>query len=463
MNIDFNTMNITTETIHPQINDPAITGMLDIVARLREDYLANSFSKSLVKYRDEMSRLISKRFGFNIKVLYISEDSYDTIYTYPILLKPISGISTWCYGSLESFEKDISKYNDKAIDSTLKAAENKVSIDYDDTLWVSLSKSFNSFKDYKRMLEIDIDTKKAYVHNFPKELTGYICVNIGVLIKDFELTDKEIVAIIWHEVGHSFTMIENTYKNIYNTNILVETIRDEVFKRNKTKEEAIKIAYKRITDKDATNMSALEVAAKLMEEQAAGWPMSFSDLSITDSELLADTFAVRFGLGGELASGLTKFPDYAQILATQRQIYPVVGIIIGILFSMLVSVLFGIGMFMMFSAFTMLVAGINWRQPIHDYSFDRIRRMKIDIIRQIKNHDLNIETKKDLITIIDNIDNISKKIKEPSENMRSVLDRMLNSTSRLAFNQKRAEKLYESLLDNELYTGSTRLEIITKG
>lgn len=478
MNIPFNTT-IATEAIHPQINDPVITKMLDIIANLREAYKNNdySYSNSLERYRKEMSKTITDRFGFNIEMMYLDENTNEIAYTYPIVLRPVNAISGYSVELVEALQEALNEYSKEDIDKSLNhTVEDRMVSEGDWTkLALSYAKSMEAYTDIKKMAAIDIDLKKAYVHNFPKDLTGYIGFNLNLLRPipgnpNAEITDKELLAIIWHELGHNFSSIENTYKGVRNTIMLTETIRDEMLKKNRSKEETIKIIYKKMTGKVDKGNELLDTTYNLMIEQLAGEYMTFSDLSVSDNEMLADLFSARFGLGGECVSGLTKIQEswggYHTFSKQILNLVTVFGITTGI--TALGIFTGGLVLGAIAGVFSGLIGGIlnynkgyTWYQFRHDIDYERLRRVKIDLIRQIKNHNLSTNNKKDLLELLDQTEKLFNVIPEPTESISSVVNRMFDSVARTVFNQKRAEKLYETLLDNELHAGAARLQTIS--
>lgn len=486
MNIPFNTT-IATEAIHPQINDPIIPKMLDILAKLREAYKENDYTykPSFDRFRKEMSKLITDRFGFNIEVMFLDENGDEIAYTYPITLRAVNAISNYSVELVEALQEVLAKFDKKAIDESLNSAVENRMVTEDDwnKLGLTYAKSLEAYTDIKKMSKIEIDLKKAYVYNFPKELTGYIGFNINFFRpipgkEDLQLTDKEILAIIWHELGHNFNSIEYTYKGVRNTIILTDTIREEMFKKNKSKEETVKIIYKKMTGKVDKSNSILDTTINLIEEQLAGEYLTFSDLSVTDNEMLADLFSNRFGLGGDCVSGLSKlqllydgpYPTFSKQATSLIKLFSMstgvtaVGGLIGGAFGVVTGglVVGAIGglITLYINREPTINIGYRWFQNKHDIDYERLRRVKIDLIRQIKNHNLNLDNKKDILELLDQTDKLFSAIPEPVESIRSLVNRMFDSVARTVFNQKRTEKLYESLIDNELHAGAARLETL---
>lgn len=478
MNIPFNTT-IATEAIHPQINDPVITKMLDIIANLREAYKNNdyAYSNSLERYKKEMSKVITDRFGFTIEMMYLDENTDEIAYTYPIVLRPVNAISGYSIEFVEALQEALNEYSKKQMDKSINNTIEDRMVSEDDwsKLALAYAKSMEAYTDIKKMANIDIDLKKAYVHNFPKDIAGYVGFNLNLLRPvpgnpNAELTDKEILGIIWHEVGHNFSSIENTYKGVRNTIMLTETIREEMLKKNKSKEETIKIIYKKMTGKVDKGSEVLDTTYNLIIEQLAGEYMTFSDLSVTDNEHLADLFTARFGIGGDCVSGLTKIQEswggyhtFSKQLVSLITVFGITtgigalgfftgGIILGTIAGVISAFIGGKSVYN---------KGHQWFQNTHDIDYERLRRVKIDLIRQIKNHNLSIDNKKDLLELLDQTEKLFNVIPEPTESIGSMVDRIFDSVARTVFNQKRAEKLYETLLDNELHAGAARLQTIS--
>lgn len=129
---------------------------------------------------------------------------------------------------------------------------------------------------------------------------------------NYGLTDTEILAILLHEIGHNFFELERAGKIYADIFLLADVIKENYAK---APAETIKIFYKRSgLDKDPDlkndekNMSVIILTATT--DILRGRLVNKKDRRIgTINEQEADEFAGRFGLGAELASGLSKFTN----------------------------------------------------------------------------------------------------------------------------------------------------------
>ena len=92
---------------------------------------------------------------------------------------------------------------------------------------------------------------------------------------------------------------------------MTDTILENISTKNRSPKEAIKIAYERATgekinSKDLEGINPISTVIYLTEKFTR-YITGHNVHSYTDSEQLADQFAVRFGQGNYLASALAKF------------------------------------------------------------------------------------------------------------------------------------------------------------
>jgi hypothetical protein len=188
-------------------------------------------------------------------------------------------------------------------------------------------------------------------------------------------------------------------------------------------------------------------------------------LAFTDSEQQADSFAVRFGYGADLVTGLEKFDKKQKqfigtinILMTMYRIYIVIiwilflgvqaGLMIGLL--MIINMLivrFVIGLF----------GSTDARRTTYDSLKDRYRRIRNDMINMIRSPEFPKEA---VEAMIENIDKVTKMVDNTGSGItffESIGDRLPWNYGDMKYT--RLQKLFENLNFNELHVMQKRLEL----
>jgi len=242
----------------------------DLVGYTIDDPEVKSFAKEL-----EMN--IKKRFGMPTKVVLKSESYYFATMP-PATLYPI--LSNWDKNILDIDDKDVKK----------------------------LKRMYEKF--IKEITVIDMD--KGYI-KFSNELSDrYVTSELYLgseLTKQSTLDAKELTAVIMHEIGHMFSYFVSLWRTVRTNSLLLETfLESKVLPKDKIKRKIVvglKALGMKVKEDDDPIMIAEIVAANLKDAFDMIKHMEGMS-SRTDSENLADKFAVRFGYGKHLASALAK-------------------------------------------------------------------------------------------------------------------------------------------------------------
>jgi len=275
-----NTSNIkpTMESfIHPQLNDKFVDKLIELISS-RYD-IGDKY------FKDELEELFSKR--FNIKVNFILSNTY----------------ASFCLPMIGSALGDIPK------DSFIfRILASELNVKYKD-----LRQEYENIKN----ADIKIDLKNAKIYGYDSKY-NYIYIDKNMFKKDYFLNDREIAAIIMHEMGHIFThiyYISHLFKNAFN---LLESL--QLYSNGEiARAKELIITSKDVKDKDYKIIfkKQLEDYKKLMDKyMGAILGMQGPDTLNKVSEIEADEFATKFGLGDALVTGLNKLMlgDYAHNL-----------------------------------------------------------------------------------------------------------------------------------------------------
>lgn len=223
------------------------------------------------------------------------------------------------------------------------------------------------------------------------------------------LSSQECAAIILHEVGHNFNMLEMVGRTVttnlvlsglskYLDKSLSEEDRHAVFataskELDYSQEITAKLKQCR-TDKQLTTV--LLDAAIVQSKSELG--MNIYDL--VSCEQMADQYATRMGAGKELVTGLGKI-----ISLYGRDANGVFWVQVKVYLSMLAIVLASFGV-LLIPLVLLLIYGPSKEGRIYDSPQIRFRRIKEDQIAQLKDPDVDADVAKNAVVIIKGIDEV---------------------------------------------------------
>ena len=309
---------ITGDALDSMPDDPVVQDATDMLQTWRNIYMGGNYFNTNELIKDKafqnvvisLERIFHNRFGLNIKLNLISNN------------KSVASATT-----ITPLEENVIKSNTEKIYNAFKhyldkrtpAAAKDLPMDTDnlkkEVLVVSSPSDVayyykNSVEAIEKQLKfkgIKVDTKKGKFIGLDKEIVSIVSLDYVQLIKDWQCTDREILAVIMHEIGHLYLGLAYSYR-IYKTNlILTDSLIDEIHNKGKSPKGALTIAYKKATGEDLPKevlntkdevayIEALDLMYKY-QNKAYG-----SVISYTNNEALADQFASRFGLGHELVT-----------------------------------------------------------------------------------------------------------------------------------------------------------------
>ena len=288
----------SSEAYKPQYNDPFVDELINIIDSSciytdnKPEVLTEHFSSSFIA-------LVKKRFGIHIRVLFNNQNNNNC----SILVMPIALTSSDPSSNLK-LKKIINGLNNndpetitiKELDKRIKDINNKpdnpaFTKKVDDLVITMLYSSTKALLDKNsKFKNVTVDLKKVYIKNYPISATTILIISRKFLEKDPNLTTREKVAIIIHEIGHIFYSIISSSRTMYNSGIFL----DELSILMKTNTNDVNI----VMDKYSDYINSLSRSGKNM--------VSSSKYIYIDNEAFADQLPVRFGLGREIASSLIK-------------------------------------------------------------------------------------------------------------------------------------------------------------
>jgi len=468
------TPTISNEMIDPQINDPIVKDLevqFDKLIELTDQFepkLVASISyfrhKGTKKVLEDIDKLITKRFGINFKHVSGKDVGYGIITVNPLSMNVLTGDVN---AQFKSYKEYLGKTNCNPTYQTCNTEfkESDVSRNIID-LWKD-EKSI-AYKNYISYMELDkvlnttgvkIDLHKAKVYGLPKNYANYILVDLKYLIQDRKLNSKELTAVLFHEIGHMFTHLENSYRTVKTTTVLLDTLRKNLV-RGKSIGKTLNLVYNDVLDgtedisKDLNVVATIKVLDRYMESTLK---LNRNDNhSYTDSEQLADQFATRFGTAQSLSDAISKL----NMTLGDYSTYGLVVYSALVVLSTLIKLIL-LPMSVMFLIIEMVVTiftgGYDSNEATYDTELRRITRMKNDLVRMIRTADIDKKDSKRILGEIEYVLTIIDKIDVKDSFISRMGDKILpKNANKSKF--KKLEEYLEDLSENDLHVASLKLK-----
>jgi len=414
--LDFDDMH--GEVIAVQNDKKFTTSLEDIVSDIMtEASLTGGFKDmNLRTYKrtdvlvESLEKLLLKRFGIPYRII----GTNNLAYTIPLSgsLDNIVNPSRFnVYKMVSSYTSGVCKSQGKDKDCDLKTIDlSKVKSDREfasneAAFMAELKKSFEFMHNMFADGEISVDYDKAYIYGLEKKAKKHNKVSIMGLsfVKMAELgkTVRQVCAIILHEVGHNFNEI--SHSAMYSKTVL--PMLYSFFDDKYSKEERAVILVEKVLDEKLTTQEAIKrapeaitVLAKLPEK---------SDPSFYNNEIGADIFSARFGYGADVVMALNEMH-----IKHERELFPtlralglmlIVGVVVVMMITFPLLILFNPGMLLVVLLLSpaILLPNIQDMDDVHEQSFARTRRIKLELIRQLRtNKNTDKETVKQITDLM---------------------------------------------------------------
>jgi len=305
-------------------------------------------------------------------------------------------------------------------------------------------------------LKYTVDYARLHIDNFKPD-------NIPNIYLDTEhmsqLTPKQLVAVILHEVGHAFYFYATLQRLVKNNSMLLDGLTNftKGSKDDKSVVKEIVTSYDGTLSNKGLNSQAFEIVTKdIRNIMSLG---GFGNHS-SDFEELADAFVTKLGYGKDLADALDKITDYKPLIISTS----IINLIIVLLFqvTMTLSIL-AIPIAEFYTGFLIvtMVLIIVTDNGVTSYEnfYERLESIKYNSIRMIRVNKLTKTEKKNIIKDIKDIDVKLKKYKNISKPiLASLVGMFAASDADKLFNPEYIRnKLLQSLQDNELYLHSEEI------
>lgn len=483
-----------TEMIAPQLDDPFIEDLEEQVAKIYSvvEYEKIRDNETLFRHNVVVSAvktinmLVYERFGIRLNMLFAEGAFFACL---PCPPKAYNELNRNLLSTVRTVKRDLKKY-ENSFPHEYDKADNKKNNEllYSngsdssglDAVVIKYIENIESITKVMKTDGIVVDTKKAKIHGLPDDYKVSMLADFRAFYV-FDLSVREVVAIMMHELGHLFTHIEYSYRQVDATAVLLDTLHTNIKQKNKNYKEALKIAFEY-----ATGNKLDEKFKSLDTVPATVYAITNFDKSIvessvhsfTDSEQLADQFATQFGLGTELTSALSKLNRtstdilYMSIYfyRTSKAMLCII-LVMGIILMLLGFGLVALGVAALLTIFNVLLTYVlnflfrrsyTTFEMTYDEIKRRLHRIRNDAIRIIRTSNLEKEASEALLY---QIDYIAEEMENVTNERKSIIEKVLISFSKHfnnLHNVKTTERLLEDLQENNLHVAAEKIKNFNK-
>lgn len=277
------------------------------------------------------------------------------------------------------------------------------------------------------------------------------------MLKDKKFSLEEHAAIILHEVGHLFTYFEFMSRSASTNQVLAGLSKAWAGADTAKEREVVLISVKKalkLNDIDAealsksTSIKAVEVVVISSVIQKSRSELGVSVYDYNSWEYLSDQFAARHGGGRHIVTGLDKL--YRSSWQKSFRSTP----------AFIAWEAFKLVMLVAVPLVSLLFFAMDADQVIYDEPGDRFKRIRNQIVENLKDRDLSKEDVEALQADLKAIDAITKNVNDRRQFM-SVLIDFLSSSSKDR-DYKLLQRQLEDLAANELFVHAQQLLHLTR-
>jgi hypothetical protein len=313
----------------------------------------------------------------------------------------------------------------------------------------------------------EVDLKKSKISGFFSNVKNQLFIEYDKFFSNKSIfTIRELVGIVLHEIGHAFTVFEYCSRVVTNNQALV-TVTNSVLNKNdqkihrqnlETVETFLNIKKGSLSDLfEITDDKVITTVLldKIINNKRSELGTDFYDY--TSSEYLADQFAARHGYGIDMITGLEKLKSNKDSLI--NYIKDLVGLILEIFTLFIIHVSGPISTVMFYSF--LLYYGKLYKEEgkLYDDPKIRYKRIKEQLIQNLKKEHLN---KTEVETIILNIEKADKIIDSTLPNV-SILKTLIEYVyiDKKEKNSMKLQRKLEELASNDLFVKAAKLKTMT--
>jgi len=309
-----------------------------------------------------------------------------------------------------------------------------------------------------------IDLKNAKVGGYYSTFEQFFIFDFYSLKQDYELTPREVVAVILHEIGHVIHgMEQNRYLEEVNLIFLdiISDINDNRLDRaitryNKDLKNVKDINVLVVSEdisKEQFNRTVLQAYIDLSKKQ-----MLNRNYLNTNTEALADNFAAKFGLGSEITTVLSKLHGTFE---NKKELYEGVNYLAQGILLLFYSYIFSISIpaFLVLFFYNLYsISEIN-KPYTYDDIIDRYKRIRNVMIRMLVNIEkISMDRAKTIYREIELIDKMIEQTPVPKDVMKMISNIVIPG-SMDAMYYKDLNRMIEDGLNNELYVQALKIKL----
>jgi hypothetical protein len=440
--------NIALELIDYQNNDPFVSKLESTLESIYKEmdnkiYMDNKTLVEKSTYIKDIEELIKSRFNMNVTF----EKSLHVIS--PAAIIPF-------FGDYLREAKEINRFGSDLVSKMFNFQDvvNRINV---------ITKERKKILDSLHNKKGYIDLKNARVGGYLSELKHFIIIDFFFLKNNFDISPRELTAIILHELGHAFTGLEYHHK-LETTNSTIADILDNlnnnkpdkamyIFKKNFTKKEFQDIA---VNTKEEIHDFYGKLALAYLEELKT--QMINSKYDETNFENLADSFASRFNLYKDLVSGLNKLNSKAGVtMENTVTSYAILYFIQILMFGLMLVFITPIGA-IIFALLFITMYKSNASILVYDKPVDRYNRIKNSLINNLKNINMSEDLIKDLLDQYIFIDEIIQKTGYFEGVYKHIADLVFTSNRNSNYYIKLQQQI-ENGLNNMLFVSAAKVKV----
>lgn len=322
-----------------------------------------------------------------------------------------------------------------------------------------------------------VDLVNGKLEGIFTEYTHTLFLDLRTLFAVWNMTAREVTAIVLHELGHVFTYYEYSTR-VASTNQLLadlsysihnnendvkkrEYVFKELVKNNILSEKESEDLYNEI---DNTILGRKLFKIYVREVSSLRDKIKYDE---TTSEALADNFAVRQGFGIDLVTALDHLYKYSpernklilSMMFTSEVLmdFIIVPVLVTGLLINPASLPIGLGLFLFLSMAYFASSVIDFKDMTYDDLRQRYNRVRLGIIGQLKDKDLDKKTVKEIIENLDTVESILSEVNDTTS-LKMRLGNFLLPSSRSTVKDIRHQQYLEELAYNPFFVTSAKIK-----
>lgn len=440
--------------------------MIDIVKNINDEGY-KSTDKIVASRVKDLSKALSGIVGFNVSLTYSESMNFCT-YIIPAKIND----------ALLDTVGEVSEYYEST------KSDGSISTEYykkNDTIDSMLGRGYEVLNNTLSTTGIKVDLDKGKIFGLGNDYHQLVMVDFSYILDEYKLSARECLACIFHEIGHTFTYYKQLDSVYSNMTTLLDTIKEEYLVKNSSPRETITIAYNKISGnkKDIDDKPTEEVIIDL------GRIILTPDTNVTSKEVesQSDVFASRYGFGEELATALFKMVgDKTRPKSVVSNIFAIMLMIVSTalwIYLLIVSIILMSSILLYPIGYILLIcnnilfdaimgssyATTSWgssdpfsRYDSGDYDsmYDRISRIKQQIIASLK---VSTLSNNDIKAIIRQLDGLSK-LTESMKHNKPLFARLKALLGSKKMTKLDTHYIVEALFNSDLIIASARLKTI---